>query len=993
MKKRNLFFSALVVFLFLLLPFGQAMAAADPEHPGFRVEGRFLYDNQGEKVILYGINKMIVWTDKDGIPSYSEIAKTGANSVRIVWSMDGTAEELDLAIRNCRSENMIPIVELHDATGDWSKLPALVDYWVRPDIVEVLQKHQDYLLVNIGNEVGQQVSEADFKAGYEAAVNKMREAGIHVPLVIDASSYGQDINILQSCGPYLIDADPDNNLMFSVHMWWPKAWGYTEQRVIEELEETVLLDLPLIVGEFGNQWDETESGQIPYKTILEYCYKYQIGYLPWEWGPGNNPQTFLDMTTDGTYDTLNGWGLEVSVTDPYSIQNIAERPVSMLSNLPALLPAEPLPSGNLAQGKSVTASSFESSLYPGSNVTDGSPDTRWASGLTDPSWVSIDLGAVKEINRILIYWEAAYATQYKIQVSNNGESWTDAYTQYSGKGKTEDISLSASGRHVRIYGMQRYNTSWPYSIYEVGIYGPESDLSASVSPSAAVFDKNPDKQADIAVTLSPKANTLNAIKNNGVNLTSGTDYRLQSNTLYVSKEYLAKQPVGILRLTLDYSGGVDPVLAIAVGDTTPSPYIRPGRVEFNKTAGSQTDAAVTLSANNNTFYGIKNDTATLISGTDYTISGNLVTIKKEYLAKQPVGITRLTFDFNKNYNPVLKVNVSDTSPSSGITPATAAFEKRLPADLAVTMTLNGNTFLSILNGSLALTPGTDYTVTGNVVTLKKEYLAGLSAGTAALTFTFSAGSDQVLTIRITDTVPNSAISPKTTVFDREAPADIPITLTLNGNTLVGIKNGTAALVSGSDYSLSGNTVTIYKAYLSSLPAGTIRLTFEFSAGEDAELVITEKAAATGLTAAFYNSTRTAQINTISPRFKLTNTGDESIALSDVKLRYYYTKDGNQAQSFWCDWSSAGSSNVTGNFVTMDNPKTGADCYLEIGFTAAAGNLAVNQSIEVQIRIAKADWTNYNQSNDYSFHADADSYAAWDKITAYISGSLSSGIEP
>ena len=53
-----------------------------------------------------------------------------------------------------------------------------------------------------------------------ARIRRMRAAGIHVPLIIDASGYGQDINGLQENGPYLIEADPDRNLMFSIHMWW-----------------------------------------------------------------------------------------------------------------------------------------------------------------------------------------------------------------------------------------------------------------------------------------------------------------------------------------------------------------------------------------------------------------------------------------------------------------------------------------------------------------------------------------------------------------------------------------------------------------------------------------------------------------------------------------------------------------------------------------------------------------------------------------------------
>ena len=122
MRKQSFLGMFFVLFLSVIVGSSTNLfAATDSTHPGFRVEGRFLYDSQGEKTILYGINKMVVWMDKDGDPAFSEIAKTGANCVRIVWTMkDGTAEELDKAITNCRAEHMIPLIELHDATGNMS---------------------------------------------------------------------------------------------------------------------------------------------------------------------------------------------------------------------------------------------------------------------------------------------------------------------------------------------------------------------------------------------------------------------------------------------------------------------------------------------------------------------------------------------------------------------------------------------------------------------------------------------------------------------------------------------------------------------------------------------------------------------------------------------------------------------------------------------------------------------------------------------------------
>ncbi len=315
----------LIVASALLIAFVSGVFAA--ELPGFRVAGRFLYDKCGEKVILRGINKMTVWTDISGA-SFPEIAKTGANSVRIVWVTTGDLTKFDAAIQKCRDNKMIPMVELHDATGEWSKLSICVDWWCKPEVVNVIQKHEEYLLVNIANECGNAVSEADFKSGYTDAVKKMRAAGIHVPIVIDAAKYGQDINILHATGPDILTADPDHNLLFSVHMWWPKEYGYSDLSITDGISKSVKMNLPLIVGEFGNTAAKC-VGDINYKLILEECQKNEIGWLVWEWGPGNSDCESMDMTTDSKFETLRDWGLEVSVTDANSIKNTSVRPKFM----------------------------------------------------------------------------------------------------------------------------------------------------------------------------------------------------------------------------------------------------------------------------------------------------------------------------------------------------------------------------------------------------------------------------------------------------------------------------------------------------------------------------------------------------------------------------------------------------------------------------------------------------------------------------------------
>lgn len=319
----------------LLLVFLLLAAASPPllAQAMLQVKGRFLVDPKGRKIILRGVNEMFIWskTDLTGDKTLPEIAKTGANVVRLAWlsaadNPRATAANLDALISNCIAAGMIPMPELHGATGKWEKLEKQVDYWVSPEVLRVLKKHEAYLLVNIANEAGDgTVTDEQFKAGYAQAIARMRQAGLRCPLVIDAANWGQGIDILQANAPYLIDQDPLHNLLFSVHMWWTAPDGATD-RIKQEIAESVSLDLPLIVGEFAPMGVGC-ARSIDYTTIMAECQDKQIGWLAWSWGLVDNGDCpLMDMTSNtakGLFAGLTGWGLEVAVRDKNSIKNTA----------------------------------------------------------------------------------------------------------------------------------------------------------------------------------------------------------------------------------------------------------------------------------------------------------------------------------------------------------------------------------------------------------------------------------------------------------------------------------------------------------------------------------------------------------------------------------------------------------------------------------------------------------------------------------------------
>jgi len=124
----------------------------------------------------------------------------------------------------------------------------------------------------------------------------------------------------------------------------------------------------------------------------------------------------------------------------------------------------------LSQGKPVTASSTENAGTPATAAVDGDAGTRWSSQFSDPQWIRVDLGATAAIDQVVLNWETAYATSYRIEVSADGSTWTTIYSTTTGRGGVEQLAITGTGRYVRLYGTSRA-TGWGYSLWEFQVYG------------------------------------------------------------------------------------------------------------------------------------------------------------------------------------------------------------------------------------------------------------------------------------------------------------------------------------------------------------------------------------------------------------------------------------------------------------------------------------------------------------------------------------------
>lgn len=134
-------------------------------------------------------------------------------------------------------------------------------------------------------------------------------------------------------------------------------------------------------------------------------------------------------------------------------------------------------------------------------------------------------------------------------------------------------------------------------------------------------------------------------------------------------------------------------------------------------------------------------------------------------------------------------------------------------------------------------------------------------------------------------------------------------------------------------------------------------------------------------------------NIIGTYLRISNEGNVPVNYEDLSVRYWFTaEDSIAALNYWVDYAALNVQNITGAFVRLSPAPNGADAYFEVKVKPAAGAVyPLSNSGNIQYRIAKANWSDFNQANDYSYQPGA--LAVNSRTTLYYKGTLIWGTEP
>lgn len=194
----------------------------------------------------------------------------------------------------------------------------------------------------------------------------------------------------------------------------------------------------------------------------------------------------------------------------------------------------------------------------------------------------------------------------------------------------------------------------------------------------------------------------------------------------------------------------------------------------------------------------------------------------------------------------------------------------------------------------------------------------------------------------------------------------------------------AAITAGNSFSV--NLPASSMVLLKLLPEGKTPAVHTVTSPDS--LVVSNPPSATGPIKVQYKCSETAQ-SAVSSRFSfnIVNTSDKEVPMSDIVVRYWYTREGAIGwESFNCDWAEKiPKASVTATYFNIYHYM---DIHFSSGTIPAGGN-----SGEIQIRWGYGDSSKMDQSNDYSFSPSMSSLADYTKMTIYRNGELIWGTEP
>ncbi|MBR6553387.1 MAG: discoidin domain-containing protein [Clostridia bacterium] len=309
---------------------------------------------------------------------------------------------------------------------------------------------------------------------------------------------------------------------------------------------------PLFAGDGVEIWADADGkGHFGFKNevyTFTYDYTLPVGEKVKLRLSCDGKSTILTVNDTLCFDPVNGLNLNDTKLSTLIIplEQVLQGVKGTLYSLrvtPAYESVAHLVAGrNLALNAPVSVSKLEveDGRFTADLAVDGTEDTRLSfSAKEDEQWLLVDLGGVCEITRIEICYNER-VSEYDIQVSEDGETFTTVYTLTGGEERKQEtdvilLETPAVGRYVRYRQHKRwYHAEWntfysggirEFRVFSVGLTAYEERIAEAYKMLEELPGTDP-RRSDIR-------KAVNALK---TYITSG-------NTVYVGNAELLSEAV------------------------------------------------------------------------------------------------------------------------------------------------------------------------------------------------------------------------------------------------------------------------------------------------------------------------------------------------------------------------------------------------------------------------------------------------------------------
>lgn len=387
----------------------------------------------------------------------------------------------------------------------------------------------------------------------------------------------------------------------------------------------------------------------------------------------------------------------------------------------------------------------------------------------------------------LIVNDTAKGSQVVLENSNIDTATVNAQTDIYGDGSVHSVMINANDVTVSVSNTE-YNVASGCTAYingvtisgkeEVKIYTTEFTIDPSLNGS------------DIVLGTTFKSDELLRITYNGTRLYAGTDYSVEDNKITLYRALVNGFDTNYNVLTFVMKTVDDILVTINYADKSEN-SINIGQLEYDKNQ-SNTDVEITLTPSTDRelvdiYYGGYKK----LTSDEYRTSGNKIYFYASYLNTLADGNAVFTFEMSGGNKPELVIDITNSAPPNAVTPSEIVFDKNIAStnydDVIIMLESNEGVLTGIYNGEEQLVENVDYVVSGEKITIRREYLVNIdSTSNVNLAFKMSKGQTPSLAISIITSNPSVV-----TINDENGLPVQYADVTIDEQTLQTDKNGQA----------------------------------------------------------------------------------------------------------------------------------------------------------------------------------------------------------